>query len=480
MNDLPTNDETDIIRSIWANTTNNKLPVQESVGSILFNIATKGAAKEAAKGVAKGVAKEAAKEAAKGAAKKVAKESGQMIFPGFGRRPPLKKTSTGAEYSPVGKQDVFDPRQLTFWSNKVSKSGKSTAAPAVEPATITVKTPTAAPATGKALPTTGKAPASAPVSAPTTGKAPASTPTTGKVSGKSKLTAGAAGLIGTLGLLGLLGKNNDDNVVPSTDNVSSSDTIPNREGPMLYWMPPEKSEKEIQNELKTTAIKIITPKVAVAPAATPAPAAVPAATKRDPIMITKMNKSGEFELVAADTNNNLDLGRIQRGSASDTQLTPEEKDKRDRLQILHSYSYFYERLEQKLDEETVSRAGYKNTNRGRRAYQSQVREYLLGSRRASFRRRPTNTGNQIDQFTSGQEGDPEKIVQVSQSVKDYDQHIRPHVTTLMSAAQDQNIKLPLEDVGNRSSSMHQKLLSLYPQGHKVHHASESLSRALNR
>jgi len=64
-----------------------------------------------------------------------------------------------------------------------------------------------------------------------------------------------------------------------------------------------------------------------------APESQPAATqpKREPIMITKMNASRDYELVPADLSKDEDLLRIQPGSASYGQLTPAEKARRESL-----------------------------------------------------------------------------------------------------------------------------------------------------
>jgi hypothetical protein len=56
--------------------------------------------------------------------------------------------------------------------------------------------------------------------------------------------------------------------------------------------------------------------------------------------------------------------------------------------------------------------------------------------------------------------------------------LKPHVITLMSAAQDHKIELSKEEAVNPGSKDHQRLLSMYPKDHDVHKASQAVGEIM--
>ena len=84
-----------------------------------------------------------------------------------------------------------------------------------------------------------------------------------------------------------------------------------------------------------------------------------------------------------------------------------------------------------------------------------------------------------DSTTSGKIKSETKLSPIdSQFQPSWGEKLKPHVITLMSAAQDHKIELSKEEAVNPGSKDHQRLLSMYPKDHDVHKASRAVGEIM--
>jgi len=134
---------------------------------------------------------------------------------------------------------------------------------------------------------------------------------------------------------------------------------------------------------------------------------------------------------------------------------------------------YYNLLSQRLDEEKsepsgpqVNQAAYGYTARGGR----NARKALASLQSGMWRGDSTSSGNIRAQTRTGR---IDSNLQPSWGEK-----LKPHVITLMSAAQDHKIELSKEEAVNPGSKDHQRLLSMYPKDHDVHKASQAVGEIM--
>ena len=134
---------------------------------------------------------------------------------------------------------------------------------------------------------------------------------------------------------------------------------------------------------------------------------------------------------------------------------------------------YYNILSQRLDEEKaepsgaqVNQAAYGFDPRGGR----NARKALASLKSGMWRGDSTSSGK-IKSETK-----PSPID--SQFQPSWGEKLKPHVITLMSAAQDHKIELSKEEAVNPGNKDHQRLLSMYPKDHDVHKASQAVGEIM--
>lgn len=134
---------------------------------------------------------------------------------------------------------------------------------------------------------------------------------------------------------------------------------------------------------------------------------------------------------------------------------------------------YYQILSNKLNEEKaepsgaqVNQAAYGFDPRGGR----NARKALASLKSGMWRGDSTSSGK-IKSETK-----PSPID--SQFQPSWGEKLKPHVITLMSAAQEHKIELSKEEAVNPGSKDHQRLLSMYPKDHDIHKASQAVGEIM--